>query len=204
MRRVAIALPLSSLLALMFLLSSGCSKQPVYKLESVEIESVSRSFPDRDDWLHVVEGTVSVRFAGVPGPDLLEETGGKVGIALYVHTTGNPNPMYFFQYQSGEPDSSRIAHPYVFEESGEPDVYVAKWELTDIYFGDEEFNDSLYNAIAVAGDVTALERLIEYMSLESLLNLPNKVDARLVFSEPFEVERGPFMPLSEDSIPAVD
>jgi hypothetical protein len=180
---------LTTLLFLLLSLTLGCSKGPDYRVDSLKITSVERSFPDKDDWLHVVEGTVSVLFRDNPTKELLEKVRGEVGIALYVYTKGNPNPMYFFQYVSGEPNTSRIATPYLFEKSSRENLYTAGWELTDIYFGDEEFNDLKYDAIALAGDREALESLTEHMSTESLLNLPNELDARLVFSLPFEVER---------------
>jgi hypothetical protein len=185
------------LCCLVLTLFSGCSREPYYRVDYVEITSIARSFPDRDDWLHVVEGSVSVRLDRDPGREILEHVRDELGIALYVYTKGNPHPMYFFQYISGEPDRSRIAVPYIFERADEENVYTAKWELTDIYFGDEEFNDLKYEAIALAGDRKALERLIQFMSMKSLLNLPNKLDTKLVFSEPAEVER-------KDSNPPAD
>jgi hypothetical protein len=188
---------------LFLLLTLGCSRGPEYTVDSVEIASVSRSFPDRDDWLRVVEGRLLVRFDG-PTTRTLEEAQRDLGVALYVYTKGNPHPMYYFQYISGEPHMSRIAIPYVFEQSGEPGLYAAKWELTDIYFGDQEFNDGSYEAIAVAADGKVLERLIQFMSLKSLLNLPNKVDGRLVFSEPFAVEREIQESPLTDSLPSAD
>jgi len=196
------AFPTAFFCFVLFVLA-GCSNAPDYLVDSLEITSVARSFPDRDDWLHVVEGKVSVRFAQPPTVELLEEVRTELGIALYVYTKGNPNPMYFFQYVSGEPNTSRIAYPYVFEPARPENIYNAKWELTDIYLGDEEFNDLSYEAVALAADREVLERLVDFMSLKSLLNLPNELGARLVFSEPIGVERETSAP-PEDSVPAAE
>ncbi len=167
-----------------------CSDGPEYTVDRLEVTSVVRSFPDMDDWLHIVSGKIYVRFDESPDHPLLENLQNEVGVSLFVYTKGSADPSYFLDYIGGEPNAARIAKPYTYEKSDQPNIYVANWELTDIYFGDQEFNDRLYEAVAVASDTAALKKLVQATTLKSLLNLPNTVEARLVFSDPFEVERG--------------
>jgi hypothetical protein len=174
----------------LFLSFTGCSDEPDYTVEKLEVTSVVRSFPDKDDWLHNVSGKIYVRFNEPPDHTLLESLQNEVGVSLFVYTKGSTDPFYFLDYDSVEVNETRIAKPYTYEKSDQSNVYVAKWELTDIYFGDQEFNDKFYEAVAVASDTVALKKLVETTALKSLLNLPNKLGARLVFSDPFEVQRG--------------